>query len=174
MSEHHDPDPCAELLRPGPLPERVRFREDLLRQTVHGVHRRRWAGRLVVAGALAACYAAGLGTAYLGTETIPTPPVKVTVQPAPREQTSVEAMISPEALEWQALDSEQPQPDAYRRAGDRYVTEEGDYGSALRCYRNSLDTGSESDRAIAPTDSWLLMALKTARQKEKQYANPDE
>jgi hypothetical protein len=78
---------------------------------------------------------------------------------------------SPVALEWQALDSPQPRPDLARQAGDRYAAEEGDYQSALRCYRDALDAGSDRDRAIQPNDSWLLMVLKNAREKEKRDAN---
>jgi hypothetical protein len=59
----------------------------------------------------------------------------------------------------------------YRRAADRYLEEEGDVGSAVRCYGRALDEGGGRDLAIAPGDSWLLMVIKNARQKEKDDAN---
>jgi hypothetical protein len=117
---------------------------------------------------LAACFAAGLFTGRLGNEPVPAPEKRLVVAGRP-----VPTPPSPLTLEWQALDSPQPRPDVYRSAGDRY-DEDGDYQSALRCYRGALDTGSDKDLAIAPEDSWLLMVLKDARQKEKRDANPND
>jgi hypothetical protein len=86
--------------------------------------------------------------------------------------------IAPEApavaLEWKAIDSPQPRPDLYRQAGDRYLDDEGDPESALRCYSQALDAGSAADRAVASEDSWLLMAIKNARQKEQRYAKSSD
>ena len=36
-----------------------------------------------------------------------------------------------------------------------------------------LDTAPAEQRAIAPTDHWLLMAIKDAREKENVYAKRD-
>ncbi len=58
----------------------------------------------------------------------------------------------------------------YKQAGDRYMTEQSDPQSALRCYGNALDNGTEQDRSISTDDNWLLMAIKDARQKEKSHA----
>jgi hypothetical protein len=74
------------------------------------------------------------------------------------------------ALEWQALDSPRRRAELYREAGDRYLSAESDPESALRCYTAALDAGAGADRAVAPADSWLLMALKDAREKEKRHA----
>ena len=58
----------------------------------------------------------------------------------------------------------------YRKAGDGYL-EQGDEVAALRCYRKSLDGARRSDLVIQPEqDSWLLMSLKIARQKESNDA----
>jgi hypothetical protein len=57
----------------------------------------------------------------------------------------------------------------FRRAGDRYLEAEGNVASALRCYRLALDLASESELAVAPEDTWLLIALKDARQKEREH-----
>jgi hypothetical protein len=61
-----------------------------------------------------------------------------------------------------------------RRAGDRYLSEDGDVKIALRCYRQMLDI-ADSPQALEAdkNDSWLLMALKSDRQREKQHAEPN-
>lgn len=61
----------------------------------------------------------------------------------------------------------------YRRAGDRYLLDEADPQDALRCYTQALDDGSEADLTVSAEDSWLLMALKIDRNKEKKNANRD-
>ena len=71
------------------------------------------------------------------------------------------------------LASREKQADFFRLAGARHVAEGGDLQAALRCYRQSLDAGSEEDLAVKPEDDWLLMALKDARKKEKQHAKND-
>jgi hypothetical protein len=60
----------------------------------------------------------------------------------------------------------------YRRAGDRYL-DDADPQDALRCYTQALDDGSEADLQVSAEDSWLLMALKIDRNKEKKNANRD-
>jgi hypothetical protein len=61
----------------------------------------------------------------------------------------------------------------YRRAGDRYLEESADPRSALRCYTQALDEGSREDLEISAEDSWLLMALKMDRRKEKEDGRRD-
>jgi hypothetical protein len=56
----------------------------------------------------------------------------------------------------------------FRRAGDRYLLG-ADESAALRCYRLALDSASDRDLIISPDDNWLLIALKKARQEEKNY-----
>jgi hypothetical protein len=87
--------------------------------------------------------------------------------PATAEDTS-----NPTALdeEWIAFDSDEDRSERYRRAGDRYLTDENDPLSALRCYGNALDAGSEGDLTISTSDNWLLMAIKSAREKEQSDA----
>ena len=174
MTDTPDRDPCEDLGRIGPPPPTDRLRAGLWRQLQRRFRRRRWWRRAAVAAALAACYAAGFGTARLATEPTPTPGTAVIAakKTMPDKETAPPAVFaSAQALEWQALDSPEQRPEAYREAGDRYVAEEGDYRSAVRCYREALDAGSDRDLTIAPEDNWLLMALKDARQKEKRYAN---
>jgi hypothetical protein len=168
MSDTPDRDPCDDLLRVGPPPADERLRGAVWRRMQGRLRRRRWLRRAAVAAALAACYVIGFGTGRLGREQVPTQSA------APPGERPTEASLSASSaldLEWRALDSPKPRPDLARQAGDRYAAEEGDYPSALRCYREVLDAGSDRDRAIAPGDSWLLMVLKDARQKEKRDAN---
>jgi hypothetical protein len=74
--------------------------------------------------------------------------------------------LSALALEWQALESPSRRPDLFRKAGDRYLEDNGDVESAVRCYRTALDLGTSEDARVSPTDSWLLVSLKVAKQKE--------
>jgi hypothetical protein len=166
-----EPDACEELLRRGSSPSDRLFREALLRRTRRVLRRRLWLRRAGVAAALAACFAAGLFTGRLGNEPVPVPET----HPAPQAQAHSEPATAATAavLEWQAVDSKEPRADLYRQAGDRYE-DDGDYQSALRCYRGALGAGSDKDLAIAPDDSWLLMVLKDARQKEKRDASPNQ
>jgi hypothetical protein len=167
-------DPEGWLARTPAPPQGEAFRQELFRRTAGVLRRRRWMRRAGVALALAACYAAGV--------LAPPPAVphmdrsadfargdpEATV-PLPAEAPAVAKDRSALALEWQALDSTDGRAELFRKAGDRYLEEWGDVPSALRCYRSALDAGD----TIGPDDSWLLMALKQAKQKEKRDANTD-
>jgi hypothetical protein len=74
------------------------------------------------------------------------------------------------AVEWQAVDDPDRQTALYQEAGDRYLEEERDPLQALRCYGNALDSGKEEDLTISASDSWLMMVIKDARQREKHNA----
>jgi hypothetical protein len=54
----------------------------------------------------------------------------------------------------------------FREAGDLYLRDFADYRSALRCYRNFLDTAGAADLAVNSEDTWLLTSLKRAREQE--------
>ncbi len=169
MSEHltPDPDPLGDLLAPPPAPADDRLRADLGERTGRAVRwRRRWR-RLARTAALAACYAAGVLTMHGLAPPAPPTPVAHSPEP-PKEDGAPE--VTALALEWKAIDSPQPRPDFYRRAGDLYLDEEKDPESALRCYGQALDAAGEADQAVAADDNWLLMTIKNARQKEKRYA----
>jgi hypothetical protein len=73
-------------------------------------------------------------------------------------------------VEWEAVDNTDRQMIIYQEAGDRYLEEERDPLEALRCYGNALDSAGGEDLAISPNDTWLMMAIKNARQKEKRDA----
>jgi hypothetical protein len=177
-------DPCDDFLdRRRVPPESSTLRGALLRRTLGVVRRRRRQRRLGLAAALAACYLAGLASMWLWQQSAPA------VAPPPAEQTPVAVREQPSApapadgprevpalvLErWAAQGPVERRAEFYRRAGDRYLENDGDVPAAVRCYALALDAGPEEDLEIAPDqDSWLLIALKTARKKEKEYAQSD-
>jgi hypothetical protein len=176
MTDTPDRDPCEELGRIGPPPRADRLRDDLRLRLQRRLRRRRWWRQGALVAALAACYVAGFGTARLAPEG---PPESRPTAAGGLKQIKIPLHAlwppaSPLEREWQALDSPEQRPEAYREAGDGYVAEDGDYLSAVRCYREALDVGSDTGLTIAPDDNWLLMALKHARQKEKRYANRND
>jgi hypothetical protein len=63
--------------------------------------------------------------------------------------------------------------DLFRRAGDRYLKDENDLRSAVRCYKHALDAGSDEDLRITSQDNWLLVSLKNARQEERHHGKND-
>jgi hypothetical protein len=175
------PDPLEHLLAAPHLPaDRAALRQDLLDRTRRILRRRRRLRPLAWVVALAACYTGGLLTMRWVMMSHPPPgprppPAMHVPEPAPRPLTPPASIPQPRpsalALEWAAFDHPGEQAVLYRQAGDRYLDEENDPEGALRCYRRALDTGSGEDLTISPQDSWLLMALKEARQKEKRNAH---
>jgi hypothetical protein len=158
----HDftPDPLNELLGPTP-PDPARLeavRAGTFARTVRALRRGRLVRRLGRVGALAACYAAGLLTAW-GLSSGPEEP------PPPEPSPPRELGAGPGALALEARAREEERSELYRRAGDHYLAE-ADPEGALRCYARALDAGTEEERSISPEDSWLLMAIKHARQRE--------
>jgi hypothetical protein len=92
---------------------------------------------------------------------------KVQHKPDSREKKSKpvsETSPSALALEWQALDSKANRAELYRQAGDRYLEESNDVGSALRCYRAALAVSPARDLTISTKDNWVLMVAKQERQ----------
>jgi hypothetical protein len=162
-------DPLEHLLAPPPSADAGPLRQDLLKRTTRALGNRRRLRRCAGALALAACAGAGLltvhGVAPRGARpVVQRHPVERQERPAPVPAPSAVA------LEWQALEGPGRPAELYRQAGDRYLDEEGDPDSAVRCYGHALDAGGARDLAIAPEDSWLLMTIKAARQKEKDDA----
>jgi hypothetical protein len=169
-----EPDPLDDLLAAPPAAGTEALREELLGRTTRLLRRRRRLRRLAWAAALAACCGAGLLTVWWAAR--PAPPVppptglreeRATAVPAP------EVPATAVAVEERAADDDDLKAQAalYRRAGDLYLSEENDPAAALRCYGNALDAGGGADLSVAPSDNWLLMTIKSARQKEKRHAN---
>jgi hypothetical protein len=158
------------------------LRAAVLAQTIRIVRRRRILRRVAFVGGLAACYLAGLVTTWAAlsgsgsardtVQAAKTSRSALPTGPSPSEQGAAsKAGISATALEWRAFDSHERRRELFRQAGDRYLQQAGDLKSAVRCYRQSLQGALASDLTIKPDDSWLLMALKQAKQKEKQNAS---
>jgi hypothetical protein len=173
------PDPLDDLLRSSVVAGAdAALRRRLLDQTTRALRGRRRRRVVGWAAALAACYVAGVLTVYwLGPRRIerievvrnmpaPEPTAPVPVAPTPRNAKPASAV----AMEWKAFDADQHRPELYRQAGDRYMNQDADPASALRCYGQSLNGASDKDLAISPNDDYLLMLVKNARQKEKDHA----
>jgi hypothetical protein len=170
-----EPDPLDALLAPPSLPPNADvLRRKVFARTQQFFRRRLLARRFALAAALLVSFAAGL----LAMRTVkrPAPVPELPTQIAHKDSPRLEERPSPApeapalAQEWQAFDSEDHRGELYKQVGDRYMTEESDLQSALRCYGNALDNGTERDRTISTQDTWLLMAIKDARQKENDYA----
>src|SRR5262245_33194476 len=137
------------------------WRADLLRQTLDVLRRRRWRRRLAYAAALAACFVAGAGAMWLWRTDPPAPqPIEQAQQPSSKPEPAPKSPDSAPtppavALEWQAFDNAKDRAATYRAAGDRYLREDHDPASALRCYRQALDAGNDSDLAVSADDDWL-------------------
>jgi hypothetical protein len=167
------------------LPDTERFKQAILRQTTRYVRDRRRLRQARFVSAFAACYLAGMLTVYFGLHASAEP--QLVEKPRENEPLAGQGAEKPEfsrggrdisestskhsalAMEWQAADAEDNKSDLYRQAAERYQ-EKGDYVSALRCFENSLNVGSEADQELSVNDDWLLMALKEARQREKNHA----
>lgn len=157
-------DPC-DFLTSSPAPADADFRAALQRRTSRIIRLRWWMMRLAVVAVLVVVYLAGLLTPRPSIslrEPEPAPPA------APAEPPPVLPSPEPDApavaLEYRALESERGRAELYRRAADRYLTED-DLASAARCYRLALVEGA--DGAVRADDSWLFLAIKNARLKEK-------
>ncbi len=182
MSEY--PDPLAEILGRPSSPASDALRERLLHQTVRVVRWRRRCRRAAYAVALAACYVAGILTMRLAKPSEATPPVpEIADRTPPPEQSpapsppapprAAVAAVTARDLEWQAVEATERRAELFRLAGDRYLSEENDLASAVRCYKHALDYASPEDRKVSPNDNWLLMSLKNARLEANPNARID-
>jgi hypothetical protein len=178
MNEWLDPEAegFEELLgRIPPVAAEDRLRHELLWQTTTLLVRRRRLKLLAYAGALAACYLAGVLSMRLWrvSPTVEQPPVAQGQTSAPQKPSTkpIEPRSLPAgAVEQEARADREHRRQLYRLAGDRYLEENSDAVSALRCYREALQSGSDSDLTISPDDNWLLMALKKDKQEEVNRA----
>ncbi len=138
------------------------LRESLRTLTSKAVRRRRWHRRLTLALAASLLFMAGMGTmAWLRPPPQGQPnallplDIEQKAPPAPRQQ-EPERLSSPAPKKAESLLS----------AGKQYLERENDIASALRCYRQALESGEDRLLEISPDDDWLVMALKLDRQKE--------
>jgi hypothetical protein len=170
-----EPDPIEAMLHPPSPPDNETLRQAVYTQTERVLRHRRRLRQFAYAASLLLSFAVGAGTMRM----ISPQPALVADLPRPSaskaEPQLTENPPSPSddsalASEWFAFDSTDRRSELYRQAGDRYIKDESDLQSALRCYSNALDNGTEQDLAISSDDNWLLMAIKGARQKEIRNA----
>jgi hypothetical protein len=169
-----EPDPLDGMLRPPSPPDTEELRRTVYAQTRRVFHRRRRLRQCAYTIALAASFAAGLLVMRVVAPTTAPPSPNEIVEkreaPPPAEKPTAAEPVAPALVrEWQAFNSDDRRAELYLRAGEMYL-KESDLVSALRCYANSLDNGTERDRNISADDDFLLMAIKNARQKENEYA----
>jgi hypothetical protein len=166
-------DDLDALLTPAPPPpEPAGLRDAAWRPAARVLRRRRGlrAGRWVLV--LAVVYVAGAATVWLWRPDRPAPaPPPPAQQPEELPPADPYRADPPERIEqWAGRAGGAARVALYRRAGDGYLAR-GDEAKALRCYKQCLDGGRPEDLAIrADQDSWLLMSLKLARQREKPDA----
>ena len=162
-------DDLLPLLTPRPHHDAA-LRAAILAATRRPIRRRAWLRR----GATTAGLTALLATSFVAgrssvvvPESVATalPPVQVELAPDPRP---VPSEVTP-PVEWTAeqfelkaeLATESAEIAAYyRRAGDAFLKSRTDVKQAARCYRLHLAAAGPDGRAVAVSDSWLLMALK--------------
>jgi hypothetical protein len=169
MTNHDRPDPLEALLGPSGQPASDALREAVYRQTLPHLPQppARWP---TVLGAFALLLV-GVGIGWFGREaTLPVPPSPlpvVTMLHLPSEEPEdAPSPLPPEVLELQARAGE---PELYRVAGDRYQAQERPL-DALRCYGEALNHGASVE--AQPEDSYLLMAIKHARERENRAWKP--
>jgi len=168
MTDTPERDPLDDLLAPPPAADAAWLRQAVLAATARPLRRRRWLRRGALVAALAACFAAGmLTTRWL----MPAAPTAVVQADGPREQRNAPAPPPSEAPAPPQRETDVAA--SLLRAGDHFLNEEGDPAAALRCYTGALNAGSEDDTRFSPDDNWLLMAIKTAREKEARHENDD-
>lgn len=170
-----EPDPIEAMLRPSSPPDNEALRQAVYTQTRRVLHRRGRLRQLAYAASMLLSFTVGAGTMrMISPQAAPIPelprPSASKAEPQLPKNPPPSSDDSALDAEWIAFDSEDHRSELYRQAGDRYIKDENDLQSALRCYSNALDNGTEQDLAISPNDNWLLMAIKDARQKEKNHA----
>ena len=165
-----EPDPLDGMLRPPAPSDTDALRQDVYARTRRVLRRGRRLRQVAYFAVMLHAFVGGMGTMYAVLRPVPAPD-----EPARSASKEAPQPLAPDvpalAREWEAFDSADRRAELYRRAGETYLKQENDPLSALRCYTNALDNGTERDRTISPeNDDFLLMAIKNARQKEAEYA----
>jgi tetratricopeptide (TPR) repeat protein len=169
------------------LPPPRELRQSILLETTCAIRRRRWTRRLAQAGAMAACFVAGMAAMSFvsrhsnvdianGRPEDHQPPAKTAVvaQDGHHLNGEVEPTLTEPTLlelEWRAFDSKENRAALYFAVANRYLEERQDYEAALRCYRQALDAAGPEELAVRPDDNWFVSSLKEARLQEKSDAS---
>lgn len=162
-------DDIDQLLTPTSLPSRDNDAE--WQQTRGVLRRRRWTRRGGAVALMAACFFAGAWAFRLAPAGIEQTQLARDQRPKnvaiPEPKTDSLRNAAPHRIErWADIASGDRQVELYRRAGDGYLRR-GDDLAALRCYRQALDGGGPTQLVVRDDDTWLMMSLKLARQKER-------
>jgi hypothetical protein len=171
MTDTPERDPLEELLAPPDAANTAALRQATLARTARPLRRRRWLRRGALAAVLAACFAAGMLTTRLLSPAAPV--VIVQAPPEHKPQAPPAPPLVSVAPAPQREPSDERPADLLLRAGDRYLNEDNDPEAALRCYSRALNAASAEDLKFSPDDNWLLMAIKSAREKEARHADND-
>jgi type VI protein secretion system component VasK len=162
-------DEIDELLTPRPMPA---SRSDAAWQNTRGVlRRRRWVRRGGQVVLMALVFAAGALT-YRSMNQPVLKPTQTELAQLEQPKAKTEPVdpfrnAAPDKIERFAnMADGEKRLELYRRAGDTYL-QRGDELGALRCYRQALDGGGPAEMVVREQDSWLMMSLKLARQKER-------
>lgn len=154
-----------ELLQP-PNSDDGTSNADIWRSTSRVLRRRRWWRRGRFALVMIACFAAGAIVMQRPREEPVLFVVNDSVEMDERNETQTVIQDSPNRLERRASSQlGEKQRTLYRQAGDGYL-KYGDEVAAVRCYRKALEGGSPPELAVRVDDTWLMMSLKVARNKE--------
>src|SRR5882724_3519948 len=114
------------------------LRAALLGQTMRIVRRRRRVRQALMLAGLAASVALGLLAYGLWPEPAE-PRIVMQDRPEVKKETAHQPPATALAQEWRAVDARNDRAAEFLKAGDRYLEEEADPESALRCYRQALD-----------------------------------
>ena len=180
----HEPDDLDALLDAPTTSAPVgdALRHELLARTSRVIRRRRHVRRTGLLGLVACAYLAGVLTMNLRATQ---QDVIVAERPgaSPRsgqdesatEDAPVLGMTHEEGSAYVVGESiDLNRYEVFCSAADRHLNETGNYTAALNLYRQALNAASEDQLAIAAgSDTWLLMALKNSRQKERNHAIPE-
>jgi hypothetical protein len=171
-------------------------------QTVRMIRRRRRLKRCALAAGLLGCYLAGVTTmgmwrsdGWRALAATSRPEVATSENPSQRQPPApLPKSAASHNIDSQRQDVPRPampainhpgQPqvavaiptafESWRNIGDYYLRESGDIALAAAGYSQAIDLATEEERAISPgRDNWLLMAMKDAREKEKNYARYEQ
>jgi hypothetical protein len=148
--------------------------------TAHLLRRRRLVQRAARCAGAAALFLCGIAVGVWATRgghapSSPTPPKPIDSTVAKQNDDPDEILRDAEAFALRLKSAPKSEQIALlRRAGDRYLNEEGDITLAMRCYRRMLDIAeTEGTPSVDINDSWLLMALKFDRQRETSNDQPN-
>ncbi len=152
-----------------PSPTGDALRERIFLATAKRLVARRRLRRMAIATTFTACFVAGVAVAPWLRPDAPKPATSPAAAIVPRVDAgnSITAEAppvrpSPAQIEERARTAPADQRLLlFKLAGDRFLNDDVDVVSALRCYRAMLDSASPTDRKrFDPTDSWLLTSLK--------------